>query len=293
MHTFLYYKDKPLDQPKLIKREVISQGPVAGSIRMTYEFHDSIIVQDVTIFAPKEGIEFRTNVDWKEKQVLLRVYFPVNVHASNATYEIQCGNMERPTHTNTEWDFAKFEVCAHRWADLSEGNYGVSLLNDCKYGHDIHENVIGLSLIKSSVRPDETADRGKHEFTYMLYPHTGDVRHCKVQQRATELNMPLFYVNGNGQNETKHSEEGLFTTDCDHIYVDTVKKAEEEDAYIVRLYEFKNMTEKEAVLHCAFPIKRVVETNLVERELQEIPADKQSFAFSVTGFEIKTFKLYL
>lgn len=290
----VYYKDKPLGQPKLIKREIISHGAVAGSIRMTYEFHNSLIVQDITIFAQKEGIEFKTNVDWKEKQVLLRVYFPVNVHAGTATYEIQCGNIERPTHTNTEWDFAKFEVCAHRWADLSEGNYGVSLLNDCKYGYDVHGNVIGLSLIKSSIRPDETADRGKHEFTYMIYPHSGDVRNCKVQQLATELNMPLLYINRNGLNEEKdHAEEGLFTTDCTHIYIDTVKKAEEEDAYIIRLYEFKNMTEKKIEMRCAFPVKRVVETNLVERELGELPVENQSFEFDIAGFEIKTFKLYL
>ena len=289
----IYYKDKPLKRPILVNREIISSGSVSGSIRMTYKFHDSVIVQDVTIFAQKEGIEFKTNIDWKEKQVLLRVYFPVNVHASNGTYEIQCGNIERPTHTNTEWDLAKFEVCAHRWVDLSEGNYGVSLLNDCKYGHDIHENVIGLSLIKSSVRPDETADRGTHEFTYMLYPHTGDVRNCKVQQLATELNMPLLYISGNGLNEVKRLKEGLFTVDCDHVYIDTVKKAEEEDAYIVRLYEFKNMAEKRVVIRCAFPIKRVVETNLVERELGEISFDGQGFEFDIAGFEIKTFKLYL
>lgn len=116
------------------------------------------------LYADIRRIDFQTTVDWKEKQVFLKAYFPVAVHSDEVSYDIQFGSIRRPTHTNNEWDFARFEVPGHKWADLSEGGYGVALLNDCKYGWDIHGNVIGLSLIKSAVHPDETADRGRHVF---------------------------------------------------------------------------------------------------------------------------------
>lgn len=119
-------------------------------------------------------IDFNNKIDWKEKQILLKVAFPVDIHADKATYEIQFGNIERPTHWNTSWDYARFEVPAHKWADLSEGGYGVSLLNDSKYGYDIKDLVMRLTLLKSAIYPNEEADKEIHEFVYSLYPHKGD-----------------------------------------------------------------------------------------------------------------------
>src|SRR5699024_2578924 len=110
-------------------------------------------------------------VDWQETHKLLKVAFPVNIHASSATYEIPFGSITRPTHNNTSWEQAQFEVSGQRWADLSEGNYGVSLLNDSKYGYDIKGNIMRLSLLRSPKWPDEHADIAHHAFTYSLYPH--------------------------------------------------------------------------------------------------------------------------
>src|SRR5205085_10230718 len=125
-----------------------------------------------------------------ETDTLLKVAFPVAVNSPRATYEIQYGHVERPTHYNTSWDLARFEVCAQKWADLSEGNYGIALLNDCKYGHDIHGNVIRLTLLRAPKAPDPDCDMGRHRFTYVLLPHYGPYNYGGVVQAAYSLNAP-------------------------------------------------------------------------------------------------------
>ncbi len=308
----VYYKEKPYQPFQLVKSEVMEQGALRGVLRHVWVFNRSVITQDMILYHNSRRIDFKTTADWKEEQVLLKVYFPVDVHCEEAVYEIQFGNIKRPTHTNNEWDFAKFEVCGHRWADLSEGNYGVSLLNDCKYGYDIQQNTLGLSLIKSAVRPDETADRKIHEFTYSLYPHAGGVTECQVQKEAMMLNMPLLYsfAEKKGQQvppgvntpvystrcpygQTDKISYSMIETDCSHIVIDTVKKAEAEDAYIVRLYEFQNAKDSGARLKFHFPVKRVVETNLCEEEMQELMLSGSGITFEIGCFEIKTFKVYI
>src|SRR5205814_8119174 len=131
------------------------------------------ITQRILIHADIPRIDFPTRVDWRERQTLLKAAFPVTVNSPRATFDIQWGNVERPTHWNTSWDWARFETCAHKWIDLSEGDYGVSLLNDCKYGHDVRNNVMRISLLRSPTRPDPEADQGEHRFAYTLLPHRG------------------------------------------------------------------------------------------------------------------------
>ena len=143
------------------------------------------------VYANRRRIDFKTEVDWHEHQVLLKAAFPVAVRSTKATYEIQFGNVERPTHWNTSWDYAKFETVAHKWVDLSQRDYGVSLLNDCKYGHDVKDNVIRITLLKSGIEPDPNADQGHHEFTYSLLPHAGDWYAADTAREAYELNYPL------------------------------------------------------------------------------------------------------
>ena len=139
-------------------------------------------------------LDFDTEVDWHEHHKFLKVAFPVDVHAARATYEIQYGHLERPTHANTSWDVARFEVCAHRWADLSEPGYGVALLNDCKYGYDIRGNVMRLSLLRGPGWPDPESDQGAHRFSYALFPHAGDLREAGVIAEAEAFNLPLVAV---------------------------------------------------------------------------------------------------
>jgi len=139
---------------------VVESGPLRVSLELVRRWRHSCITQRIHAYQHTTRIDFDTEVDWHEHHILLKAAFPAAIHSTSATYEIQFGALERPTHWNTSWDYARFEVCGHRWADLSEGDYGVSLLNDCKYGHDIKDNVLRLTLIKSATSPTQRRTRG-------------------------------------------------------------------------------------------------------------------------------------
>lgn len=156
--------------------------------------------------------------------------------------------MKRPVHKNTTWDQARFEVCAHKWMDLSEYGYGAAILNDCKYGCDIHDSVMSLTLIKSGIFPDPQADQGLHEFTYSLYPHRGDFRRGGVILEAYDLNCPLIIQRENG---IKTESWSFLRIAEENIFTDTVKKAEEGDDLIIRLYEAYGMRTR---VHLELPL---------------------------------------
>ncbi len=143
----------------------------------------STYVQRISLSYNSPRIDFDTTIDWQERHVLLKVAFPVDILSPVATYEIQWGNVQRPTHRNTSWDWARFETCAQKWVDLSEGDYGVSILNDCKYGHDILGNVIRISLLRAPTHPDPEADQGQHRFAYSILPHVGSGTKRRSAQR--------------------------------------------------------------------------------------------------------------
>lgn len=287
----VYYKEKPYAPFVLKSREVLQQNDRIV-IRQSWSFDKSEISQDMILYEKERRIDFETTADWKEKQVFLKVYFPVDVRAQEASYEIQFGSIRRPVHTNTEWDFAKFEVSAHKWADLSETDYGVALLNDCKYGYDVHENVLGLSLIKSAVRPDETADRKVHYFTYSLYPHQGDLARSDVQQEAVKLNMPVIVSKADAtEGAERFAKDSFVSTDGDSILIDTVKRSEDGEAVVVRVYEYRNH-KTEANLTFARPVKKILETDLCEENGREIILKENKVSFEIGNFEIKTFKVY-
>ena len=171
--------------------EVVETGPVRAVVRITRRYRASTIAQDMILYDRVPRIDFVTRADWQERQVMLKAAFPVAVRSPRASFEIQFGAVERPTHRNTSWDQEKFEVCAHRWADLSEAGYGVSLLNDCKYGYDVHGDVLRVTLLRGPESPDPDADRGQHEFTYALFPHAGDWTAGETVRRGWELNVPV------------------------------------------------------------------------------------------------------
>ena len=167
----IYYTEKFWDATQLTEFRWIENGPVRATLALTREISNSLIRQKIHFYAQSRRIEFETYVDWKEHQHLLKVHFPVDVHTDEATFEIQFGNLTRKTHQNTSWDKARFESCGQKWMDVSEGHYGVSLLNDCKYGHSVKDGNIALTLIKSGIEPNPETDQEEHFFTYALYPH--------------------------------------------------------------------------------------------------------------------------
>lgn len=182
----------------------------------------------------------------------------------------------------------------HKWVDISEGNYGVALLNESKYGHDVKDNVLRLSLIKSPVRPDPTADQGFHEFTYSLLPHAGGWREGQVAPEAYALNYPLRSKPISAQHRgSLPARFGFVRPDAEHVMVETIKKAEDDDAWIVRVYEYQQCRSAEVALDFGSPITRAVECNLLEEEEQEVSSEGHRLIFAIAPYEIKTFKVWL
>lgn len=270
--------------------EVIESGDVRSTVKISRKFCDSLIVQEISIYNDVPRIDFRTVIDWKETQMLLKTAFPVDIHSDKATYEIQYGNVERLTHWNTSWDQARFEVCAHKWADLSEDDYGVSLLNDCKYGHDIKDGVMRLTLLKSAKEPNVDADREIHEFTYSLYPHLGDFKAAGTVQMAYALNCPMYTKVENQHAGSLPTEFSMAKVDKENVIIEVVKKAEDSEDIIIRLYECYNRRSAVNLTFCAI-ISGVWECDLMESNLHELDHGDNTFVFDIKPFEIKTFKL--
>jgi alpha-mannosidase len=281
------YVNDRVDLVALSAQRVEVAGGLRGAVRFTREFGSSRLTQRMVLDAGSRVLRFECEVDWHEDHKLLKVAFPVSVHSPRATYEIQFGHVERSTHTNTSWDQARFEVCGHRWADLGEAGYGVALLNDCKYGYDIHGSVMRLSLLRAPTHPDPTADRGRHQFTYALMPHWGDFREAGVIAAAEDLNAPLRMVRGNLPAGERRS---LVDVDVAQVVVEAIKRAEDSDATIVRLYEAWGGRCK-ARVHTSLPIARAFLCDLLERETDELHLNEGVIDLEVAPFKILTLKL--
>jgi alpha-mannosidase len=290
----IYYQETMREVDDLVETVVEESGPLRGTLRLTWRFNHSTITQRLTIYRDDPRIDVRCEVDWHEQQILLKAAFPVDVRATRATYDIQFGQVERPTHWNTSWDWARFEVCAHKWADLSEGNYGVALLNDCKYGHDVRDNVLRLTLIKSAVRPDARADQGRHVFTYSLLPHQGDWRQGDVDRAGYDLNMPLHAAALPAQGAGALPESfALVEADAEHVIVETVKRAEDEpDAWVVRVYEGRQFRAPSVALRFGRPLRRAQRCDMVECAAAEMPVEGDTLRFSLAPYEVATFKVW-
>ncbi|OTN75551.1 hypothetical protein A5886_000625 [Enterococcus sp. 8G7_MSG3316] len=297
-NVFQLFEDKPINfdawdidlfyQEKMTEItgstwQLKENNPIFAIFTVQATFGQSTIQQDILLYQHTKRIDFVTEVDWQERQQLLKVKFDVNIRATEATYDIQHGNVKRPTHWNTSWDTAKFETVGHQWADLSQTNYGVALMNDCKYGYDIKENQMRLSLLKGAIYPDPHADLGKHRFTYSLFPHKGDFVTGKVVEEAWEINAPLTLMNADTDLipfELK-AEEGLV--------VDTIKQAENGEGWIIRCYDHIG-ADRTCVL--TYTGERQVvwqETSMME---EPIEAEKNTpIELVLKPYEVKTIKI--
>lgn len=281
----IFYTEKSWDVNDLQWMRWTDVGAVCATLDMERRVSRSVIRQTIRFYANSRRIDFETRVDWREHQHLLKVHFPVDVHTDEATFDIQFGNLKRKVHQNTSWDVARFESCGQKWMDVSEGHYGVSLLNDCKYGHSVKDSCIALTLIKSGIEPNPVADQEEHVFTYALYPHAEDWRLGTVQE-AYRLNQPALCAPGG-------KEGGAFSlADTSHtnVMLETVKQAEDGDGWIARLYETDN-ARTEAALYWNRPIAAVEECNCLEEKKGDVAFAGNEIPFTIRPYEIKTFRI--
>lgn len=253
-------------------------------IHFTYNYNNSKIMQTMCLYNDKRRIDFKTVVDWKESQKILKTAFSVDIRGVFARYDVQEGNIVRPITRNTSWEAAKFEVVAHKWADLSETGYGVALLNDCKYGYDIKEDTMRLSLLKSATDPDYSADYGTHEFTYSLYPHKEEWYNSGLEEEAFDLNSPVVVLDG----ASALGNESLISFDAKNIVLDAFKKAENEEAYVLRFHEYTGRRGK-INLKTGLNFDSWCESDLMENPLGEWK--QTAMEVEVKPYEIKTIML--
>ncbi|KKY01070.1 alpha-mannosidase [Paraclostridium benzoelyticum] len=279
----IFYQEKMREVKDLQSVELIEDGNIKAVIRFKYKYMNTTISQDMIVYANSSRIDFKTNVDWREKKQLLKVAFVVDIRSTMATYDVQFGNVKRPTHWNTSWDRARFESVAQQWVDLSERNYGVSLLNNCKYGHDIKDNVMRLTLLKSATHPDPVQDQGEQNFTYSLLPHSGDFIDGNTVKHAYELNQPLKSIKGMLKSEVKKQ---LFKFNDANILVDAIKKAEDEDMIIIRFHDYSGSRQNVSI-DSDYEITGWMETNLMEKPIENL-RNENSINVVVNPYEIKT-----
>ncbi|NYE03488.1 alpha-mannosidase [Bacillus niacini] len=280
------FEDQPAETAVLLEKG-IQKGETKDVIRFKWQLAESVIEQDMILYHQSKRIDFQTKVDWQERHKLLKVAFPVEVVSHKATYEIPFGSVERATHTNTSWEKAQFEVCGHRFADLSEAGYGVSLLNDCKYGYDVKKNVLRLSLLRAPKWPDPGADLGHHEFTYSLFPHEGDFREAEVVKRGYELNHPVVVVSTSSHKGNLPSSNSFIATRSKHVILDTVKTSEDGTGLTLRMYESSGGRE-EIQINLAKSVHSAAETNLLEERQAVIPMQGSKLFLHLKPFEVKT-----
>lgn len=294
--------------------EVLSEGPIVASVKVTHNIsNNSSISTIISIEGSNDEsgsrLNFHSEVDWHETYKFLKVEFPVDINLEYANYETQFGLTKRPTHYNTSWDTAKFEVCHHKFADYSDFNYGVSILNDCKYGFSVHGNLMRLSLLRAPKYPDGDADMGHHEFRYAIYPHKGPLGADTVKQ-GYEFNDRLHEFVGKGvRSMDSNFLKFVSMTGPENVILSNVKRGDDDyglpvfhenipkkfkghKTVILRLYESLGGKTK-LFVNIDLPIKKVFKCNLLEEELEELSFDKKGFEVELRGFEVASYRVVL
>ncbi|MHB0999133.1 MAG: alpha-mannosidase [Armatimonadota bacterium] len=272
--------------------EPLYNGVTSSAIRVKHKFNKSSFSQDIILHAGVPRIDIKFNADWQEignskiDAPMLKVAFPVNVTNGKASFEIPFGTIERPMNGS--------EVPSQKWIDVSGADYGVSILNDCKYGFDVKDNVMRMTLLRASYEPDPTPDIGKHEVTYSIYPHTGDWKKADTVRRGYELNNPLIAVVTGNHGGRLPSEHSFVKVDKANLVITSLKKAEDSSDLILRMYECKGEGGN-ARITFGLGVNKVNETDLVEKPINalEIPVNGNSMNIPFGKWEIKTYKLSL
>ncbi|QCI86192.1 alpha-mannosidase [Vagococcus zengguangii] len=288
-----YYKEKAWSVANVSNVELIEKGDVRQTLVITRQFKQSTITQAIHFYHDSARIDFETDLDWHQKQMLLKAQFPVEVNSLKATFDIQFGNVERDIHENTSWDKARFEVYGQKWVDISEGDYGVAVLSNAKYGFNVDYQNIGITLVKSAIDPYDGADQGHQHFIYSLMPHTGDWKQAPVMEEALDLNTPALVLNQVVVDGTHFAsmEASFVTCELDNVLIDTIKPAEDGKGYIIRLYEFKNKR-TEAALTFARELKTVQLCDLLENPIEDLVHTEHSVTVPLKPYEVQTLKIF-
>ena len=278
-------KQQPVEIAAPAHIEVITSGPLLGTVRLTRAIGKSQMTQDISLRRGSAQVDFVTVLDWQERHKLLKVAFPVNVHADEAIHEIQFGHLHRPTHRSRQYDAARFEVSQHKWTALAEEGRGCALLNDCKYGVSVLGNSINLTLLRAALGPDMLADRGRQEFTYAFLAWNGSFADSGIVRAAYELNAPVTTIRGDA------GQQSWFRVDAPNVIIDTVKPAEDGSGdLIVRLYESMR-TATRCELQVGLPFAKAFQTNMLEQQPAKLTAKAGTVALEFRPFEVKTVRL--
>ncbi len=279
------YALTPVELPEQADFEVVTAGPLVAALRVTRPLHGSTMTQTISLRRDSRLVQFATEVDWRERHKLLKVAFPVTVHANEALHEIQFGHIGRPNHYSRQFDADRFEVATHNWTALVEGRRGCAVLNDCKYGVNVLGSSINLTLLKSPLAPDMTADQGRQEFTYAFYSWDGSLADSDLVREAYELNVPVHTVRG------AQGERSVFSADASNVIIETVKPAEDGSTdVIVRLYEAMR-TATRCTLTTSLAVDAVYETTMLEGEPTALPLTDTGVPLEFRPFEVKTLRL--
>ena len=285
------YVDYPVELEDDAEIEVVTSGPLMGQLCISRTLNKSRMTQMVTLTRGSRTLVFDTEIDWRETHMLLKVAFPVDVYASEALQEIQFGHIARPNHKSRPFDADRYEVCNHRWTALVESNRGAAVLNDCKYGVNVVDNEIALTLLKSATAPDMHADKGTQRFSYAFHCWNGCFHESDVVRQGYELNVPVAVQAGAG------GSASLFQVDAramnGGVVIEAVKPAEDGSGdVVVRLYEAKRAKTR-CNLTTALPVASVERTDMLENSIEPLAVQGGSIALELRPFEIVTLRLRL
>lgn len=285
-----FYRDGVNEMIPQITSSTTTIGEAYSQLEIAAQFGDSTLTQQIRLSQTSRRLDFSTQVDWHEKRKMLRVSFPLALMSDTARCDIQCGHLERSLKSpNTSWERAKFEVPIHRYVDISEDNYGVALLNDCKYGHHLERGLIDLCLLRSALYPDLRADHGEHTFTYSLFPHATPFCEGETIREAYSLNRtPTTLV------------DHILPTDFHvpirvkngAIVMDTLKRAEASNDLVLRLIETRGRPTAVELEGPALVNAHVEETDLLEWDaIATLTPQEGTLNLTLQPFEIKTLKV--
>lgn len=271
---------------------VVDHGPLRASVRVARTWGSSKFVQEISLDADADAARVANDIDWHETHVLLKAAFPLSAAAGKATYEIPFGSIERPTTRNNSFEKAQFEVPAQRWADLGDAKHGFSLLNDAKYGYDAEGNVLRLTLLRSATWPDPDADRGRQQFTYAIYPHAGSWKTARTVRLGWEINDPLIAQQVFTHAGASPAEKSWVSVDNANVTLTAVKKAEDADALVFRVYEWAGQA-GDVKLHVPAGASSAVEANLMEKaETAKLGLSGDVVTLPIKPYEIRTIEVF-